>query len=183
MNVKVEIKGGYEQSLQYIKKAMLITQGKKPINPDLSEITFKSLLLSGDSPAKEFEFWITIEGLSDRVHTHIVRHERIGKYVSSSRPDLTNSDDKTRKMIIKIDALRMIEIMKWRYCSGKVWKETKTLFEEIRRLIITQYPVFDGLFYPPCVYNGFCPMGSRFCGKDYKKEKIEMLTILKDFIR
>lgn len=148
----------------YVKKAMLATMGKKPKTKELSDTLFKQMLIAGDSPCKEYEFWINCYDVPNRVHTHVVRHERTGKYVATSRPDLDGGSEDIRDFSLKIDALRLIEICRLRLCIGKVWKDTLDLFTLIRERVIEAESLFSTLLSPVCVWYGFCPMGKKCCG-------------------
>ena len=158
MKIKVQVKAGKEVARYYVKKAALQTQGLEILNKEMSDDMFFAMLLAGDSPCKEYDFWIEIKDVPERVHTHMVRHERIGKYVQSQY--ITTG---IRNMNLKIDALRMIEIARLRNC-GKAHILTQTLVNEICTQIIEIEPVFETLLYPICVWFGGCPMGKRCCG-------------------
>ena len=174
MRIKVKIKSGRE----WVKKAALKTVGKRVLNKEMSDEMFASMLLSGDSPAKEYELWIECYDIPDKVHTHIVRHERIGKYVQRSKEENTPS----RNLILKIDALRFIEICRLRLC-GKAWNDTIKLFEMIAKEVIEVEPCFDGLLYPMCVWYGGCPMGDSCChfnkSLEYKAKREKFVNLIK----
>lgn len=161
MKIEIKIKSGRE----WVAKAMHATQGKD--SDRMSDETFRGLLRACHSPVEEYQIWIDAE-VPERVHTHIVRHEEIGKYVSTSRPDLVKAGQGLavptgwRKLSLCIDAKRLIEICRQRLCQ-KAWWETRIFFEGVAKAVEAEEPAFRGLLAPVCVWYGFCPeaFGSR----------------------
>jgi len=169
MKVKVEIKAGRD----WVKRGMLTTMGINPLNDfekyhkamhvQLTDATFESLLIGRHSPCDEFEIWVDAI-VPERVHTHVVRHKELGKYVATSRPDIwynieLNPYIPVRLLSLCIPAKRMIEICWDRLCF-KAWKETIQLFEEIKKELCLIEPVFKPFLEPSCVWFGFCPQTS-----------------------
>lgn len=152
MQVLVELLNGREN----VKRAMLATQGKKMKKKELSDLTMEVLLLGEHSVLDEMRFIVEIDGLSERVHTHIVRHKEIGKYVSTSRPDWSDGlRFESRFLLLNIPVKRLIEIMRQRLCTA-AYKDTRFLFWQIREMIKD----FDEIVYkylaPPCSFRGYC---------------------------
>lgn len=173
ISIDVEIKGNFEQALNYVKKACESTIGTNiKIGKDNYKSFFQRLCLSGDSPIKEFEFWIEAT-IPKRVMTHLVRHERIGKYVLSSRPDIFSNrnnlpDEEHSYITMKIDMLRLLEMCKLRLCK-KAWKDTIEFFVILKDKICKLHPYlnfFTIIAQPICVWHGFCPMSTKCCGYD-----------------
>ena len=143
---------------EMVKRAMYATMGREYVGDTVSDATMLALLKPRHSPIEEYRFWFDLI-VPERSHTHIVRHEEIGKYVASSRPDLaycTPIADGHRQMSLSIDAKRLIEIMMQRLCF-KAWGETKEVFVAMRNAVIQLDPVFSAVLVPQCVWYGFCP--------------------------
>jgi hypothetical protein len=171
MEVSVEIKSGRE----WVARGMKSTMGQTGRQSGLSDKTFLSMLKPGHSPIEEYEIWIDAI-VPERVHTHVVRHEEIGKYVATSRPDISYCkpiEDGMRRLSLKINAKRLIEIMRIRLC-GKAWHETVDLFNMIALKLILLDRVFKSVLVPTCVWYGFCPE-NKCCGyiktEQYVKER------------
>lgn len=150
---------------EWVKRAMRSTQGKFGSTTPLTDKTFLRLLIARHSVIEEFEIWIDAE-VPERVHTHIVRHKEIGKYIATSRPDIANNtsiQNGIRKLSLRINAKRLLEIMDQRLCE-KAWKQTKDFFEEISCKLRTIDPVLSSVLVSPCIRLGFCPETSRTCG-------------------
>lgn len=171
MRVVIKVKSGR----YWVKKAALKTVGLRILNREMSDEMFYSLVLSGDSPAKEYEFWIECFDVPDKVHTHFIRHERIGKYVTRSKSESTP----LRDFDLKVDVLRLIEMCRLRLC-GKAWNDTIKLMNMIVKEALEFEPCLEPLFNPVCVWYGFCPMGKRWCQYtktlDYKNRRRNLIT-------
>jgi len=144
---------------EWVHRAMKATMGH--FGDDelrfLSDKTFLHLLRAKHSPIEEYRFWFDIVA-PERVHTHVMRHEEIGKYVASSRPDLkycTELEDDHRSFSLQINAKRLIEIMQLRLC-GKAWGDTQQLFIQMRNAVVECSPVFDKVLHPTCVWYDTC---------------------------
>lgn len=171
MKVQVTIKSDEKA----VKEAMLVTTGNTPvISPEawakanekpLSNDLLLSLTMAKHSPIEEYV--IVVDALvPERVHTHIVRHEEIGKYVTTSRPDVPwakDIQDGMRPLRLVINLKRMVEIMQQRLCK-KAWKDTRFLFLVIREKLEKFIPRISILLQPPCVWYDFCPECKRGCG-------------------
>lgn len=153
-----------------VKRAMLATMGLKPkSNNELNKESWRQMLRGKHSPIEEYRIWIE-DIVTERVHTHLVRHEEIGKYVATSRPDIkghTTVVDGMRKIALSINAKRLIEIMEQRLCKGDVWCDTYYFFDELLHLI----PDDDlrDFCQPPCVKYIRC-FSQKNCGLIGKPE-------------
>ena len=173
MEVIVSIKSGKE----WVKRGMMATMGVTPLNDsekfdsmiknELSDSVFQSLLLGRHSPIEEYEIWVDAI-VPERVHTHVVRHKELGKYVHSSRPDISYArplKDGERLLSLRINAKRLIEISWVRLCK-RAWKETTDLFEAIEKELSIIEPVLERFLKPSCVWFGFCtepPLSENKC--------------------
>ncbi len=106
-----------------VKRAMLATAGitklskpelfEKKMKSKLSKKKFQDLMRACHSPLNEYVFWIDAI-VPERVHTHVVRHEKLGKYVATSRPDIDYAielEDDHRILSMKIPLDRMKDVM------------------------------------------------------------------------
>ena len=85
--VSVELKNGRK----WVKRAMIATKAVQSQNdPEklgealkwrLTGKRMAKMLVAKESPIEEMEFWIDLY-VPERVHTHLVRHKEIGKYVA-----------------------------------------------------------------------------------------------------
>lgn len=170
MKINITITSGLEN----VQKAMLATAGitsvscfdnyKNKTSRPLNEKTFQTMLLGKHSPIEEMKIWIEAI-VPERVHTHIVRHEEIGKYVATSRPDIPWSvepEEGMRILCMSINLKRLIEIMQQRLCY-RSWSDTRLLFKRIRELIIQELPCIEYMLNPLCIWYGFCPEGKQCC--------------------
>lgn len=177
MQVTVEIITGKEN----VYRAMLATMRLKPkqCNQLKNESWFK-MLRAKHSPIEEYRIWVDAI-VPERVHTHIVRHKEIGKYVASSRPDLdtsTDISDGLRSLSLSVNAKRLIEISEQRLC-GDAWCETT----EFIQAVIDNLPdkILQKLCSPQCVRCGCCI--GKGCGyynsNEYKTARIFFVHGLK----
>lgn len=162
------IKSGKE----WVKRAMFSTMGKDSQSNFLSDPTWRSLLVGRHSPIEEYELWIDCV-VPERVMDHVVRHKEIGKYVATSRPDISYGkeiEDGMRKLSLCINAKRLIEISWQRLCSC-AWSETIELFEEIKKQVTAIDPILGGVLAPSCAWFNNCPE-IRHCGRNTTIEKV-----------
>ena len=84
MFVEVEIKSGRN----WVARSMRSTMNALGVmgSNRLSNKIFERLLVARHSPIEEYEVWVDAI-VPERVHTHVVRHKELGKYVGTSRPD------------------------------------------------------------------------------------------------
>lgn len=154
MEVNVEIKAGRS----WVKRAMLSSMGVYgAVETALSNTVFQSLLLGRHSPIDEYEVWVDCI-VPERVHTHVVRHKEIGKYVSTSRPDISymkDVSDGNRGLSLRIPGKRLIEIMMLRKCF-RSWGETTQLFDIIAEQLTELDPALEPFMVPSCIWFGFC---------------------------
>ena len=185
MHVEVFIKSGRE----WVRAGMRTTMGQilkeEDLGKTLTDNTFKSLLVGRHSPAEEFEIWVNAV-VPERVHTHVVRHKELGKYVATSRPDISYNvplEDGNRILALRINAKRLIEICWQRKCFAS-WKETRELFNAISDIVENLDEAFKGLLVPSCVWMGWCPEVNNKCKyyttPKYVKERKNLLDIVED---
>jgi hypothetical protein len=96
---------------------------------ELSDKTFRDLLVGRHSPIEEYEIWVDAV-VPERVMTHVTRHKEMSKYVATSRPDISyhkELEEGQRVLSLKINAKRLIEISWARLCTCS-WSETVALF-------------------------------------------------------
>lgn len=137
---------------------MKATMGKQGECKPLGNKTFLHMLRAGHSPIDEYRIWFDITA-PERVHTHVVRHEEIGKFVATSRPDISYGkalEEGHRMFSLQIPAKRLIEIMRIRLC-GKAWPDTRVLFNKMKQAVIENDPIFAHVLHPTCCWYGFCP--------------------------
>lgn len=160
--IKVEtfILNGKEE----VKRAMLATKGLKPkTDKPLNDEVWFDMLRAKHSPIEEWRVWIYAE-VPERVHTHVVRHEEIGKYVTTSRPDIKGNkqlQDGHRKLSLVINAKRLIEIANQRLCYGAVWGDTLKFMQAVVDTLDDD--ILKRFLVPPCVVYGCCIDKSK-CG-------------------
>ena len=166
MKVSVEIKSGRE----WVKRGMFASMGRQGMpKAPLTDETLRDLLVAMHSPIEEYEVWVDAI-VPERVHTHIVRHKEVGKYVATSRPDIWYHqaiEDGERMLSLRFNAKRLIEVMQKRLCLCS-WSDTVSLFQEIRKQLVEVEPMFQDVLAPTCVWYGFCPEPKK-CG--YNKSK------------
>jgi len=175
MHVEIFLKAGRE----WVRAAMRTTMGEllteEGLDKTLTDKTFRGLLVGRHSPIEEFEVWINAI-VPERVHTHVVRHKELGKYVTTSRPDISYNvpvDNGMRMLSLRINAKRLIEICWQRKCFAS-WKDTRELFDKIAELVENLDPAFKGLLVPSCVWFGWCPEVNNKC-KFYKTTSFKIL--------
>ncbi len=173
-----------------VKRAMLATAGitklskpelfEKKMKSKLSKKTFQDLMRACHSPLNEYVFWVDAI-VSERVHTHIVRHSRKSDYVATSRPDIDYAiplKDDERILSIKIPLDRVNDIMRVRLC-GASWNATQRLFWEIRKQIIEIDPPIETFMVPNCVWYGFCNQNKDCCtyihSKKYPQQRCDII--------
>lgn len=168
--VSVELKNGRK----WVKRAMIATKAIQSQNdPEKLEKALKwrltgkrmaKMLIAKESPIEEMEFWIDLY-VPERVHTHLVRHKEIGKYVATSRPDIfghTSIEDGMRFMSLRINAKRLIEISEQRLCL-KSWMGTVRIWKEVVKQCIELEPMLIYVLHKPCVKCGYCIKTSEGC--------------------
>jgi len=100
-------------------------------------------------------FWIDIIGVSERVHTHLVRHHAgYVPWVLSQRPDRRGQPG-PRSMSILCNAEALINLAQKRLC-GQAWHETRAVVEQIRAEVAKLDPDLAAVMQPRCVWEGRC---------------------------
>jgi hypothetical protein len=173
-----------------VKRAMLTTQGKVPVTDSiLSDETMEVQLFGKHSTLETYIFEVYIDGCTEREHTHIVRHEEIGKFVSTSRPDWSDGTcNNARKIRLFVPVSRMIDIMSQRLC-GSAWYGTKRIFEEIRKQVFELDETVGKFLVPPCSKFGYCTevrsccgyVNSTRCKTDYEYFKARSIKLVEKF--
>jgi len=112
--------------------------------------------LSEHSPIRAMLFWIEIDGISNRVHTHLVRHHvGVQHWVRTQRPDRGGKEG-TRDITMYINAQGLIDMAKVRLCF-KAHKDTRAVMLGIRDALRKVDPALASVMVPKCVYrNGLC---------------------------
>lgn len=101
------------------------------------------------------QFWIDIEGISNRVHTHLVRsHVGFTPWVETQRPD-RHGVEGLRNMSILCNAEALINLAQKRLC-GKAWPETREVVSRIRDEVEKIDPELAAVMQPRCVWEGRC---------------------------
>jgi hypothetical protein len=185
--VSVELLSGRKT----VKRAMLATmhitplfdkeEFEKRMKYRLSDKTFFDLLIGKHSPIEEMKFWVDLY-VPERVHTHLTRHKEIGKYVATSRKDISYGKDLVdgmRYMSLSLNPKRLIEISEQRLCY-KSWHETNKVWQEVVNQCVELEPLLQYFLHRPCVKYGICMEGSKSCGdRTYEY----MQNIFKDDIK
>jgi len=171
MHVEIFLKSGRE----WVGAGMRQTMGEMITSTEdmktITTKTFKGLLVGRHSPIEEYEVWVVCV-VPERVHTHVVRHKEISKYVTTSRPDISyhkpiKNDE--RILALRFNAKRLIEICWQRRCLAS-FVDTVKLFDAIADKVESLDPAFEGLLVPSCVWMGWCPEVNNKC-KYYKTKK------------
>ncbi len=111
------------------------------------------------SPIYTQMFRVEIYGISNRVHTHLVRHNvGVSWYVRMHRPDrVPNEHTDLRDMTGHLNAMALINISRQRICY-RAWHETRECWLAVRDAIALVDPPLAQLMVPNCVYRGgLCP--------------------------
>jgi len=171
MIVSIEIM----QGRKWVKRAMLKTIHLKPVTDELSDDTFSRLLMAGHSPIRQFRVWVDLDKLEERVHTHFVRHRGADFSVGSFREDWLkelglNLDDFRdgngvwlRNMGFAVGSDVLMHMARNRLCTC-AWSGTQQAMEEIRKEMVLVDPVLASYLLRPCVWCGFCPETTKYCG-------------------
>ena len=188
MHVEIFLKSGRE----WVSAGMRQTMGEMVTSTEnmksITTKTFKGLLVGRHSPIEEYEVWVVCI-VPERVHTHIVRHKELGKYVTTSRPDISYHkplQEGERIMAMKFNAKRLIEICWQRRCFAS-WIDTRKLLDAIAEKVESLDEAFEGLLVPSCVWFGWCPEVHNKCTyfrtKKAKSEREKLLTIVESLYK
>lgn len=162
LKVECIIKDGRE----WVKRAELATQGLKPKTGYFSDERFLAQLYPTHSTVEEFNLWFYCV-VTERIHTHIVRHKEIGKYVQTSRLDITKRASRAPKgyrfLALRINAKRLVEISLDRLCNAS-HKHTVLFMEAIKKAAIEKEDCFKYVLFPKCVWHDECVEVNTNCG-------------------
>lgn len=156
---------------QRVVDAARFTQGKKSLGREPSDEFKKQMILSEHSPLRELEFDIKVYDIPYWVSNHFVRHVHAQPFVSTSRPDITDSkisrhemrQDDLVNLQLSLNAQEIINISKLRLCN-KASKETREVWYDVIDELAIIEPYLASACVPQCVYRGFCPE-PKSCGK------------------
>jgi hypothetical protein len=120
----------------------------------------------GHSPIRTQMFWIEIHGVTNRVHTHLVRH-KIGVewFVRTQRPDRVRHDaayPQLRDLCAWANAQAIINISHMRLCH-RAWVDTRIVWEAVREAMGDADKALQAHMVPLCVYRG--GLCAERCGK------------------
>ena len=107
-------------------------------------------------------FWIDLEGVTDRVHTHLVR-SRVGVdwWVETQRPDRGGVPG-LRNMSAVINASALITLAQKRLCARDAWGDTRLTVLALREAVRQVDPALAQAMQPLCVWERGCVVGG--CG-------------------
>jgi len=162
LSVECEIKSGRK----WVKTAELATQGLKPKTAHFSDNRLLAQLYPTHSTIEEYEFWFYCV-VTERIHTHIVRHKEIGKYVQTSRPDISKRAPRApegyRFLALKINAKRLVEICMDRLCHAS-HVDTVMFMKMVRDSVIEVEPCMQYVLFSKCVWHDECVEVNTNCG-------------------
>lgn len=143
-----------------VKRRALVTIGKKPVTEPTEEWKHK-MLRARHSPIRRLHFSFYIE-CPYWVSVHLCRHIHAQPYVKSQRNDRQNDYDRNSapqnemvSMIWDMNAEELMVIANKRLC-GLASDETWEVVQKMCKLVLKEYPEFDGLLEPYCVFWGRC---------------------------
>lgn len=161
MEVEITEIYGWHRALDSARK----TVGKKPLYKEPSNSWKARMLLSEHSPIRRVEYTIYIKDIKQWVTTHLVRHhEGVEKFVHTQRADRREGvgdrdslpQGSLNDMEMVCNAQSLINISKIRLCNCAS-KETREVWEEVKRKIGEKDPIMASKMVRNCVYRGFCP--------------------------
>lgn len=156
------IKKPTEADWLWVKTCTLNTVGKKLKSGSTSvDLEWKKKLLASEhSPIRELTFGFKLT-IPYYVSVHLVRHHvGFNHYVQSQRDDRTISDipraDKPQgelvSHIISLNAQGLVQLAHKRLCF-QASPETREVVQAMCRLVVAEYPEFEGLLVPLCIYR------------------------------
>lgn len=154
------IKYPTDEDWMLVKECTLVTVGKEAKTLPTEEWKHR-LLMARHSPIRELKFVFRITDLPYWVSVHLVRHH-VGcqPYVRSQRNDRQAAYDREKApqdapvdMIWSMNADALITIASKRLCNQAA-KETREVLWMMCQLVMERCPEFNGLFRPPCQWNG-----------------------------
>lgn len=142
----------------------------------------KNILLCEHSPIRRIKIYWKWIGLKYWVSVHFVRHKHgIEHWVSTQRPDKTDSQDKDRDKFLQgalvnhaceANAQALINISRKRLC-GCASAQTQLAWKAVKEKIAELEPELASCMVRECIYRGFCPE-LHSCGycdtQEYEKE-------------
>lgn len=163
--------------------AARLTVGKPPLGKEPSD-EFKSAIIRAEhSPLRLLEFDVTLRGIPKYVSVHLCRHhEGVEKFVSTSRPDRTDSnrtrhdgrDDDLVDMQLSLNAQAFLNISRVRLCE-KAEAETRRIWRCVIRKLMRIEPLLGVACVPNCIYRGMCPEMKPCRGLLEHNDKIETM--------
>lgn len=161
--MKVElIKKPTQEDWKWVKTCTLNTIGKKSVKGPDNEWKRK-ILKSEHSPIRELWFGFRME-IPYWVSVHFVRHHiGVNHYVQTQRNDRQVEYDRNEapqgqivSHIMSVNAQELMFMSHKRLCK-QASNETRQVMKMIVDLVLKEYPEFEGLLVPNCVYrNGKC---------------------------
>ena len=107
-------------------------------------------------------FWVDIEGVTNRVHSHLVRSSvGVDWWVESQRPDRGGKPG-LRNMSCLINSEALIVLAQKRLCK-RAFDDTRDAVLAIRDAIEEYDPALAAVMQPRCVWEGRCRQ-ERSCG-------------------
>ena len=100
-------------------------------------------------------FWVNIEGVTERVHTHLIR-SRVGVswWVESQRPDRGGAPG-LRSLSALINAEALIVLAQKRLCQ-RAWPETRDAVLAVREQVARLDTDLVAVMHPRCVWERGC---------------------------
>lgn len=142
-----------------VKQCALVTIGKRA-KTEPSQQWKHDILEARHSPIRELKFVFFLEDVPTWVATHLVRHIHAQPYVKSQRNDRQEEYDRRKapqdapvNMIWSMNAEELMIIANKRLCK-QASEETQEVVRAACDEVLKQYPEFEGLLVPMCVYHG-----------------------------
>lgn len=150
-----------EKDWMEVKRRALVTIGKSPVTPP-DDKWKRQILEARHSPIRYLRFSFMIESIPYWQSVHLCRHVHAQPYVRSQRNDRQSDYDRNAarqdapvSMIWDMNAEELITVIQKRLCRQAA-EETQEVAEEIRRLVLEQFPEFKSVLVKPCEFNGVC---------------------------
>lgn len=147
------------EDLMGVKRRALVTVGKAPVTPPSTK-WLHDIADAEHSPIRYLMFSFSIQGIPYWLSTELSRHVHAQPYIKSQRNDRQSNYDRNEArqdapvdMIWDINGEEIMAIAHKRLC-GKATKEARMIVGEMCRQILFDYPFYEGLLVPNCVYRG-----------------------------
>lgn len=155
------IKSPTEDDWRLVRECALVTVGRREASYTPAYEWKHRILAARHSPIRELRFVFSITEIPYWVAMHLARHhEGCQPYIRSQRNDRQSEYDRNTApqnepvdMIWSMNAEALMVIANKRLC-GKAAAETHDVVDCICRIVLEQYPEFDGLLVPACRYTG-----------------------------